>query len=278
MECDCSSGVLSFCNDNELTCLFGSVCGSRASGLHSEGSDYDIRLIVSKPLLSYLSIHETKTDSWTLDASDQNPLDIQAWDVRKACSLILNSNYRALEMLCSDVVAHSDDLFLEELKVVCMKSFSRKKLLFHLLNDMRYHHNRFLKEKKEEIDGKKLLFVVKALMTFLFVKNCEKECQESLFPVNFDDLFEKSKTFVPQHIHNDILQLAKDKKDGNLKEKTMKPLLEISKWYIPFIEHNSDAEKDIKEYPEPSLEDTKAWIRMYDELIMRTLLRLHQAL
>ncbi|MFN7249778.1 MAG: DNA polymerase beta superfamily protein [Anaerobacillus sp.] len=63
-------------NEHQVKIVFACEVGSRATGLETESSDYDVRFIYIRPIQSYLSIHK-KSDVISMPINDQ--LDLHGW-------------------------------------------------------------------------------------------------------------------------------------------------------------------------------------------------------
>lgn len=93
--------------EHQVSILYAAESGSRAWGMASTDSDYDIRFIYAKPSLSYLGIHSGHD---TIEKMDGD-LDFSGWDIRKAFSLMEKGNVAPLEWLASGTVYydHNDE-------------------------------------------------------------------------------------------------------------------------------------------------------------------------
>lgn len=79
--------------------------GSRAWGFPSADSDYDVRFIYVRSLVSYLSFKQPRD---VIEQPIKELLDISGWDVRKAVGLALRSNATVGEWLTSPIVYRCD--------------------------------------------------------------------------------------------------------------------------------------------------------------------------
>lgn len=85
--------------------LFAVESGSRAWGIESADSDYDVRFLYVRPLTNYIDICHPSTypDTIHLDVPEFD-LDIDGWDIRKALALLSKSNVSILEWIDSPIV------------------------------------------------------------------------------------------------------------------------------------------------------------------------------
>lgn len=116
---------------HRIKVIFACEAGSRAAGLHTSLSDFDVRFIYIKPIDWYLSI-DSKND--VLSFPINNKLDIHGWDLRKALYLMKKSNPTLLEWLSSSVVYLEDPMIVAELRRIIPWMYSRKTCFFHYLN------------------------------------------------------------------------------------------------------------------------------------------------
>lgn len=90
-----------FAADNGLHLLFVVEAGSRAWGLASEKSDYDVRGVFVRPTKDY--IVGGKSEQLELK-DDAQGLDLVLWDARKALKLLAKGNGTVREWLASPIV------------------------------------------------------------------------------------------------------------------------------------------------------------------------------
>lgn len=81
--------------------------GSRAYGLENETSDYDVRALMLSPPHEYTSVSGVRTDASRTYTYDSDDVDIAAWDVRKFCRLLRDSDPSTCEW------CYSDQIYLE---------------------------------------------------------------------------------------------------------------------------------------------------------------------
>lgn len=83
-----------------VTVLYACEAGSRAWGMDSPDSDYDVRFIYIQPLEWYLSVRQPR------DVIERcGPVfDLAGWELRKALALLRKSNPALLEWLHSPTV------------------------------------------------------------------------------------------------------------------------------------------------------------------------------
>jgi predicted nucleotidyltransferase len=110
--------------------LYACEAGSRAYGLATENSDYDVRFIYMAPLRDYLSLtrkHDTIT-------RQEDMYDIQGWDLKKALLLANKSNPSLYEWMISPIIYRELYPVMLPLKDMILNGFSRKVLAYHYVN------------------------------------------------------------------------------------------------------------------------------------------------
>jgi predicted nucleotidyltransferase len=105
--------------------------GSRAWGFPSTDSDYDVRFLYVNEPEWYLSLHEERdVIEYT---SDDDLLDLNGWDLRKAFRLLLKGNAAVYEWLQSPVIYAADEDFIKRTWEVAPAYFPLKAGLHHYL-------------------------------------------------------------------------------------------------------------------------------------------------
>lgn len=123
--------------------------GSRAWGLASPDSDYDVRFIYVRKPEAYLHLEKTRdVIEWQLD----DTLDINGWDLQKALRLLHRSNPTLFEWNESPIVYHTTQAWAE-LQPLIRACFMEKSGLHHYLsmakrNDQEYLKNGMVRLKK----------------------------------------------------------------------------------------------------------------------------------
>lgn len=110
--------------------LFACESGSRAWGVPSPESDYDVRFIYALPLKSYLSIEDHRD---TIETVFPNDIDLAGWGLRKSlrlfstCSIVLN------EQIQSPIVYGGEPEFQKRLQELIPVYFDKKRAIFHYM-------------------------------------------------------------------------------------------------------------------------------------------------
>lgn len=119
--------LLQFEVENDIEILYACEAGSRAWGIESSKSDYDIRFIYRyKDLKKYLTL--TKQPD-TLDL--QSPFDITGYDLFKTFHLMLKSNPSIYELAFSSIIYIDKLGFSQKLRDRIMNGYSIYSLIMH---------------------------------------------------------------------------------------------------------------------------------------------------
>ena len=111
--------------------LFAGESGSRAWGLQSPDSDYDVRCIYAHHALWYLSIEDLRE---TIETVFPDDIDIAGYELRKALRLFSTCNIPINEQIQNPLFYGGDPSFVEHLRGLIPTYFNKKRALFHYAN------------------------------------------------------------------------------------------------------------------------------------------------
>ena len=120
--------------------LYACESGSRAWGIPSPDSDYDVRFIYVHQLDWYLSLCNRKDTITVKD--DESDLDMTGWDLRKTLQLMKKSNAAPLEWINSPIIYHEAPGFLRRIQNVASTCFSANALNYHYLSMARKFYDK----------------------------------------------------------------------------------------------------------------------------------------
>ncbi|AOV06392.1 nucleotidyltransferase domain-containing protein [Sporosarcina ureilytica] len=194
----------------QVKILYAVESGSRAWGIHSNDSDYDVRFIYIHQPNWYLSIDRqgvgAKRDVIELPINDI--LDISGWEITKALRLFRKSNPTLLEWLRSDNIYRQNSSLATQLRVLEPETFNPTASLHHYLNMAKNNYRLYL--QKSEI--KNCLYAIRSILACKWIEE-----NKTPPPIRFNDLVEAS---VPKgQFRNIIEHLAERKMAGNESEK-----------------------------------------------------------
>lgn len=160
---------------NDITIIYAVEAGSRAWGLESEDSDYDIRFVfIHKNHKKYLSLSSLKE---TVDGFSEDRLyDWQGWDLTKALRHLHQMNPGITEWVYSPIVYHKDDTkynFAEIAKKLLEEQNRIAPLLFHYRSMAKSNYKTHIQNQKE-VKIKKYLYVIRPAGMFIWLLKSKK--------------------------------------------------------------------------------------------------------
>lgn len=142
--------------------LYAFESGSRAWGVASPDSDWDVRMIYTYPEEAYLSI-EAPEPQLNFFAEGRD-LDFLGWDIRKALGLFASSNTSVYEWLQSPMVYSEQLDFRAKLSAVQADYYTAKPAAHHYLG---LAHNSLKSARQEDgmFNIKKIFYVLRPLLS-----------------------------------------------------------------------------------------------------------------
>ncbi len=196
--------------------LYAVESGSRAWGVESPDSDYDVRFVYVRHKEDYLCLEEKKdVIEWQLD----EVLDINGWDLKKTLKQFHKGNATLFEWANSPIVYKTTD----EWKKICESSkkyFSKKVALYHYYGLANSTFKQYLQD--DEVKYKKYIYALRPLLVCKFIED-----NNAIPPVKFEDLL---KQILPKELSDEINQMLFIKAKSD--EKDLKPKMPIIHKYI----------------------------------------------
>lgn len=147
----------------DIEILFACRAGSRAWGMESLSSDYDIRFIYKhNDFRRYLSLNQPREV-----IEKKEPFDAVGWDLMKTLKLFRKSNPSLFEWIQSPIYYVNNYSFAEELKGLIIENYSLYSLFMH------YHTicTRNLREiKSKSLNDRRQKQLIYALRSFLIAR------------------------------------------------------------------------------------------------------------
>lgn len=196
--------------------LYAVESGSRAWGVESPDSDYDVRFVYIRTKEDYLSLQEKRdVIEWQLD----EVLDINGWDLRKTLIQFRKGNATLFEWANSPVVYKTTDVW-EQIREVGKKYFSKKVALYHYYGTANSTFGQFL--QSDVVKYKKYIYALRPLLACKYI-----EQYETIPPVKFEDLLKQS---LPQELVDEIQTMLEIKAKSD--EKDLNPRMPVIHNYI----------------------------------------------
>ena len=144
--------------------LYACESGSRAWGLESPDSDWDVRFIYVHPRDHYLGLRPLED---TIERTDGD-LDIVGWDLRKTLLLASKSNPALLEWLCSPAYMR-DQKFTDCLSDI-LRDYDAHALAHHYAGLALKTYRIYWKFPGEHVKLKKYAYVLRPLLCLRYMQ------------------------------------------------------------------------------------------------------------
>jgi predicted nucleotidyltransferase len=217
--------------------LFACESGSRAYGLDTLASDFDVRFIYKYKAARYLHLNRPQE---VINIAKGN-YDMQGWDLYKAIYLFTKSNPSLYEWLWSPVVYYQKSSFADSLRQMMDQSYSLKALGYHDFKILTINSKRNLTSSVTIEDIKVMIQLIRAFLSLKVLVD-----QRSLPVVLFADLCEQAK--LDDRQQSIIEQFVQCKISGQVVfDEKMKNFLESIKKEAAAIEER------IKDLPEKQI-------------------------
>lgn len=192
--------------------LFACESGSRAWGMHSSDSDYDIRFVYARHSDVYMSILEPK-DTITFSLPEHN-IDAHGWDARKFYALARKGNAQPYEWMdCPKYwpPEHStSELYgwYDRTKEFLNENYRPIPVLKHHFHLARQHYTKFVYDQKY-VHIKKYLYIYRSLLSAKYIMETNEPP-----PIRFIDLLYAPECEVPDPISQKLYKMLAKKMDS----------------------------------------------------------------
>ena len=202
--------------------------GSRAWGLESPDSDYDVRFIYQRKTEDYLRLDAPRdVIEWQLD----EVLDINGWDLRKALTQFHRGNATLFEWAVSPIVYRSSREW-ERVWETAQAYFSVKTAIAHYCGTARGTWLRHL--QGERVSYKKYFYALRPLLAARCIDESHRPA-----PVLFTSLLDREREKLPQALLQEIDKVREVKRGCGEKE-----LLPQNPVILRFIEEELERWKE----------------------------------
>lgn len=196
--------------------LYAVESGSRAWGVESPDSDYDVRFIYVRQKEDYLRLQEKRdVIEWQLD----EVLDINGWDLKKTLVHFHKGNATLFEWANSPIVYKITDEW-RQVYESCRQYFSQKAALYHYYGTANSTFKQYL--QGDEVKYKKYIYALRPLLACRYI-----ESNHSIPPVRFDDL---RKQALPKELSEEIETMLARKAKSD--EKEVNPKMPVIQSFI----------------------------------------------
>jgi predicted nucleotidyltransferase len=203
--------------------LFAVESGSRAWGMHSEDSDYDVRFVYTRPLAWYVSIHERRD---VIEPPCEHPYDINGWDLKKALYQLKRGNPAFFEWLHAPQYLTRDS-YMADLMQMAKIYFNSKTAIYHYMHMASGNFRQYIINKEQPLI-KKYLYVIRPLLC------CEHIAKHNEQP--HSDMRALMSEHVPHDVYPAIKALVDRKRAGDELGKA-EPIAELNQYISGRLEH-----------------------------------------
>ncbi|MFK8104523.1 MAG: nucleotidyltransferase domain-containing protein [Saprospiraceae bacterium] len=159
MQKEIQQQLIQLTEQENIKILLAVESGSRAWGCPSPDSDFDVRIIFSRPIEKYLSVEGSKED---INYFHGALLDVNGWDIRKTFKLLRKSNATPFEWAQSPIIYQEVAGFRTTLIALAKHYFQPRHSLNHYKGIAKNSY--FTNKKAQRINLKKLFYVLRPLM------------------------------------------------------------------------------------------------------------------
>ena len=253
--------------ENNIKIIFASECGSRAYGLCSNTSDYDIRFIYIHKEKSkyheYLELQRThskkKLSSIDVDYYDnieqktitgkkktkRNKYDWHGWDITKAVQHLKEMNPSIVEWIYSPIVYVNDPNynFLDKSKELLSSQNRILPMLQHYRSMARRHYEEYVKEKCQ-VRIKKYLVIVRCCGMIKWLLKCKRDDE---IQIDFIEVLNDIKRITGNYLMDEINFLIEKKRESQDKYDCMNRIKALDSWISFYINDQGQNFEKIKQ-------------------------------
>jgi predicted nucleotidyltransferase len=228
--------------------------GSRAWDLHTDKSDYDIRICYTQPYSNYLTISRYTESikgtgenlSETLPSSiNPNKIEFQGWDIKRFIELLSDDNPSIFECLASPITYQHHPIFAD-LADYCLERIHPINLWRHYYSATKKNYKKYIKSGSDT-SAKKHLFIFRNILCAQHIRYTHT------FPtIDYDTLLNESPKESFEYISKQAYkQLAEIKRNGNGNQT---PQTDYSSEIESFIQDEIQYKKHI---PDETIQDSQ---------------------
>ena len=209
--------------------IFAVCVGSRASGIHIETSDYDIRFVfVTKDQIKYTLKKNLGTiTKFSKDAK----YDCQGWDIMKTIELMQQSNSSLVEWLQSPLILIDRFDFRSNSLKIIKQMHTHVSLMYHYYHMAKRNWSDWITDQTDIIFKKYFQIIIPTASLHYIMNEYDKHPDESLqIILNLEELLSKICHDMPEQTYSDILHLIDMKRQSSNTE-TIKPIQSIHDWF-----------------------------------------------
>ncbi|KGX87378.1 hypothetical protein N784_15890 [Pontibacillus litoralis JSM 072002] len=152
-------------HNEKVKVIYASEVGSRAYGLASLKSDYDVRFIYIHHPEWYLSIDNHRD---VIDNRIHKNIELSGWELTKALRLFRKSNPSMMEWLHSPIIYDKDERFSNEINHLIPTMFAPVSTLYHYIQMTKRNINTI--SKYEHATPKQYVHTIRPLLMCMWIR------------------------------------------------------------------------------------------------------------
>ncbi len=193
----------------DVKVLYACESGSRAWGIDSVDSKYDVRFIYVRPENEYLKLNSGRDviEKLVPGQGIGEDIDLAGWDLKKALALFGKNNPSFLEWINSPVIYMRDPVFFKRLSELEDGCFSPRACFLHYYDMGTGNDSRYL--EKDGIYLKEFLNYFRSLLCCEWIMR-----HKSLPPVSFRGLLERIRDDEIRKVDRETYDMAVEKEDN----------------------------------------------------------------
>ena len=222
--------------------VFAVESGSRAWGMESENSDYDVRFVYARSPEEYVAI-DSPSDVISRHFSKDGIrmgaegcfIDIQGFDIMKFCRMLWSSNPTCIEWLRSNIIYYGEQN--KVFKNFVENQFKPISLYYHYKSMCRQNYLKYLKSGNL-ITYKKYLYAMRGLVNARWVA-----FYETLPPIDFPEVLvkiNKKDEVIDGRIIKELQKIIKLKKESKERD-IVKNYKRIDEYIESFLKDDTEA-------------------------------------
>ncbi|MBR5984749.1 MAG: nucleotidyltransferase domain-containing protein [Bacteroidales bacterium] len=225
------SAILAHLEDIErkydVRVLLAVESGSRARGLYSDESDWDLRFVYVNKLDWYLNVNEGRD---VIEEMYDDNIDMVGWELRKTLRLFQKSNPSLMEWLHSPVIYRADEDFLSRMRALEPLYFNPIKTMYHYESLYIKHDKRYLQDSTNPL--KRFLHYLRGILSCRWLEE-----HKTMPPVLFSELVQSTvdEEVIRQKI--DALIALKRQSKGNDNKEVDADLVDYARRLAEHFEH-----------------------------------------
>lgn len=230
--------------EKDVTILFAVENGSRAWGMESANSDYDVRFVFIRKVKDYLRLNpsdEVITSTYDKEGNKVPAegcfIDVVGFDIFKFCRMLTSSNPQVIEWLMTDIVYYGEKnrVFVDYAE----KCFKPIALYFHYKSMCKNNYLKYLKSGSE-VTYKKYLYAMRGLINAKYVAKF-RQIPGIDFRTTLFDMYKE--LAIPEIVYQKLNTMINLKKQGKEKD-IVQNIVEIDNLIEGFLKDDTDAPKE----------------------------------